>query len=69
MQSMSRRAVVKALLAHGAVESATTGTNHQVWLCPCGLHRTVLGRHAVIDGFLVAKIAKQMGCFPKGWLT
>lgn len=33
---------------------------------PCGLHRTVLARHSVIDGFVVAKIREADGLLPEG---
>ena len=66
-KAMRRRAVEKALNAHGCTKIPNKGP-HDKWECPCGAHIAPVPRHTDITPGVVRNIQQQLACLPEGWL-
>jgi predicted RNA binding protein YcfA (HicA-like mRNA interferase family) len=67
-RTMRRREVVRALMSEGCTSLRNVG-GHEVWGCPCGLHRAPLPNHSEISAGVVKSIGRQMACLDEGWLS
>ena len=67
-QEMKRADLVAALTKSGC-RVVREGSEHTIYGCPCGLHKTALPRHRKTRAGVVNSVEKQLSCLPKGWIT
>ena len=68
VKPIKTRKVIRQLRGNGCALVRDNG-RHQVWMCPCGLHRAPMpASHREITAGVVRKIERMMQCLPEGWL-
>ncbi len=65
---MKRKDVLAALHREGCLLKRE-GSEHTIYLCPCGQHHTAIPRHTSITPGTVNNIEKQLACLAKGWIS
>lgn len=68
MRPMKYRAVTRALRSVGCRFLREGPGDHEVWICPCGRHETVITEDTEVSAGVLRNVVRDLNCLPKGWL-
>ena len=66
-KAMKYRDLVKAMRKQGCTSRQGKG-DHEVWMCPCGKHQTVITQTNMVSPGVARQAEQRLSCLPKGWM-